>query len=311
MLDAVAGRSWLGSRGDPVRLGVAEGVFAAGLAASLDPTRGPWCRPAATRAASSCRGRWTVLGTLDLAELCRPSGRATLGALGALPAGDVLARFGSAGARCSGWPGGWRASCPGRRAPASWPAGCAALRSGCRCATSSLASGEGPGRATSGRPRRSPSSSASSAPRRWWWRWRRAARCRRPGPVRHLVRPDAPPANHSVRGAPPWPGRLPPPSPSRVASAGRAARVGGGRRRGRRCRGQRTGASHRSTGPGLGGRRGVDRGHRVERAPCRPRSGGGSGAARRSVRLQVTTADGKAHLLEVGAREWRIAATYD
>lgn len=46
-------------------------------------------------------------------------------------------------------------------------------------------------------------------------------------------------------------------------------------------------------------------------APWPVEEGWWSRARRRSVRLQVTTAEGPAHLLVVERGRWRLAATYD
>ena len=118
------------------------------------------------------------------------------------------------------------------------------------------------------------------------------------------------PRGDALPGAPPWPGRLPPPSPARVAPDGRAlpAEVV-----------DADGTAVGVTGRGL-----------LTAPPARVSVGGGawaevtgwsapwpaeerwwSRAGRRSVRLQVTTADGRAHLLAVGRGRWRLAATYD
>ena len=291
----------------PCRLGVAEGVFAAGLAARV----GAAVPPGATAAFLA---PWPVgvLGTPELAELLPRLGLRTLGALAALPAGDVLARFGAAAARCqraARGPGGRAARVPhpGPGGPAAGPA----VRGPAPQPPARLL-GRGRGRRRAGGRGADARSSASSAPRRWWWRWPGEGR----GPddrVRFATwEAGTPPSprGDALPGAPPWPGRLPPPSPARVAPDGRAlpAEVV-----------DADGTAVGVTGRGL-----------LTAPPARVSVGGGawaevtgwsapwpaeerwwSRAGRRSVRLQVTTADGRAHLLAVGRGRWRLAATYD
>ena len=130
-----------------VQLGVAEGIFAAELAARsglVVPPGGtgaflaPW--PVAT------------LGVPDLCELLPRLGLRTLGALAALPTRDVLARFGEVGDVPSRSPGGWRASGRGPEPPA-WLPGWPLSSTASPCGTTSPVSGAGPVRPMSGRPR--------------------------------------------------------------------------------------------------------------------------------------------------------------
>jgi protein ImuB len=74
------------------RVGVADGLFTAGLAARM----GTIVVPGGSREFLAPLSV-DVLGHLDLADLLRRLGLPTLGAFAALPADDVLARFGPAG----------------------------------------------------------------------------------------------------------------------------------------------------------------------------------------------------------------------
>ncbi len=105
-------RSGVADGGAGCRVGVADGRFAAGLAArfpSADDGAGPTDRPLAVggdrwRVVAPGRSREhlaplpvTTLPDGDLADLLARLGLATLGDLAALPAASVLARFGTAG----------------------------------------------------------------------------------------------------------------------------------------------------------------------------------------------------------------------
>ena len=117
------------------------------------PGPGRWCPPGAT-AAFLAPWPVAVLGTPELAELLPRLGLRTLGALAALPAGDVLARFGAAGARCQRVArGAWRASCPGAAPGPGGPAAAPCSR-GRRSRNLQPGFWGGAGPATSGRPRR-------------------------------------------------------------------------------------------------------------------------------------------------------------
>ncbi len=290
----------------PCRLGVAEGVFAAGLAARV----GAAVPPGATAAFLA---PWPVgvLGTPELAELLPRLGLRTLGALAALPAGDVLARFGAAAARCQRAARALEGELPGCRTP-GLAARLRALQYGVPLRNLQPGFWGGAG---AGDERAAEALSALQ---------------RQLGPEAVVVAvagggrgPDdrvrfatweagTPPSprGDALPGAPPWPGRLPPPSPARVAPDGRAlpAEVV-----------DADGTAVGVTGRGL-----------LTAPPARVSVGGGawaevtgwsapwpaeerwwSRAGRRSVRLQVTTADGRAHLLAVGRGRWRLAATYD
>jgi nucleotidyltransferase/DNA polymerase involved in DNA repair len=288
----------------PCHLGVAEGVFAAGLAARV----GVVVPPGATAAFLS---PWpvAVLGTPELGELLPRLGLGTLGALAALPAGDVLARFGAAGARCQRVAKGASGELPGCRTPGLL----ARLRSlQVGVPLRNLQPGFWGG-AGAGDERAAEVLTALQ---------------RQLGPEAVLVAveeggrgPDdrvrfvawsaeTPPTDDGGRGAPPWPGRLPPPSPSRVAPADRPVHAevvdARGVAVGVNGRGLLTAPPHRVS---------VDGGPWAEvtgwSAPWPAEERWWSRAARRSVRLQVTTTDGRAHLLVVGRGRWRMAATYD
>ena len=98
--------------GDGVRLGIAEGLFAAALAARV----GVAVPAGETRLFLSS---WPVdvLGDRELADVLVRLGLTTLGAFAELPVADVLARFGAAGARCHRVARGVEGELPGYRAP--------------------------------------------------------------------------------------------------------------------------------------------------------------------------------------------------
>jgi len=207
-----------------LQLGVAEGVFAAALAARSAVVVPPGGTPAFL-------APWPVatLATPELCELLPRLGLHTLGEFAALAAPDVTARFGAAGARCHRIARGVEGELPGYRVPglaarlASFQhgielrnhqpgfwgeLGTAGLRAAQVLTTLQrrlgpeavvrveLAGGRGPGdraRFVTWRPDRSP----------------------------------PPPGTTPTAGtAPPWPGQLPPPAPARVAAPGVPGRVG-------------------------------------------------------------------------------------
>lgn len=95
-----------------IRLGIAEGLFAAALAASTGTTVPPGETP-------RFLAPWPVdvLGDPELAGVLARLGLTTLGRFAELPAADVLARFGAAGARCHRVARGLDGELPGDRVP--------------------------------------------------------------------------------------------------------------------------------------------------------------------------------------------------
>jgi nucleotidyltransferase/DNA polymerase involved in DNA repair len=302
VLDAVATAA-AGVLGDgPCRLGVAEGVFAAGLAARA----GVVVAPGST---AGFLAPWpvSVLGTPELAELLPRLGLGTLGALAALPAADVLARFGAAGGRCQRVARGLEGELPGSRTP-GLAARLATLQYGVPLRNhqpgfwggASAADGRAAEVLTDLQRRLGPEAVVVAVD----------AGGRGPDDRARFVTwsAGAPPPPAAPAG--PWPGQLPPPAPARVAAGGRAllAEVVD-------AAGEAVGVTGRGLLTARPARLSVAGGPWAEvtgwSAPWPVEEGWWSRARRRSARLQVTTADGRAHLLDVGRGRWRVAATYD
>jgi protein ImuB len=294
--------------GPVVRLGVAEGVFAASLAARVGVVV-----PAGETAGFLASWPIDALGDAELADVLVRLGLPTLGSFAALPAADVLARFGAAGARRHRVARGLDGELPGYRVqgmtarlitalgrdlaltehqPGFW-GGTSAADERAAGALTDLQRRLGPeavavavldgGRGPGDRCRLVP--------------WRPA----RAGPTPEEAR------RRAARGLP-WPGRLPPPAPARVPADAPPAEVT-----------DRHGVAVGVTGRGL-----------LTGRPDRLSLAGGPWTAltgwsapwpaeehwwsrrrRRVARLQVLTADGAAHLLLVERGKWRVEATYD
>lgn len=289
----------------PLHLGVAEGLFAAGLAARAGETVAPG-------ATAAFLAPWPVatLGTPELGELLPRLGLRTLGALAALPARDVLARFGAAGGRCQRVARGLEGELPGCRTP-GLAARLAALQHGVPLRNhqpgfwgeASAADERAAETLTALQRQLGPEAVVVAVP----------TGGRGPDDRARFVTwsPASPSSPRAGDGrAAPWPGQLPPPAPARVAPVEREvpAEVV-----------DATGAAVGVTGRGLltapPARLSVGGGPWTEvtgwSAPWPVEEGWWSRARRRSVRLQVTTAGGRAHLLVVGRGRWRLAATYD
>lgn len=294
-----------------VRVGVAEGVFAATLAAKVQMVVPPG-------ATDRFLARWPVdvLGDGDLAELLVRLGLPTVGAFAALPTADVLARFGAAGARCHRIARALDGELPGYRVPGLgsrlvtalgrdlplrehqpgfWGGASAADERAAEVLTSlqrQLGSEAvvvpvvGGGRGPSDRFRLVP--------------WRPG------GPTSDPVEVDRKGGSEVV----PWPGRLPAPAPARVGGPGDGPSVDvvdrDGAAVGVTARGLLTGRPDRVS---------------IAGGPWTPVSGWSAPwpaeerwwttTARRSARLQVTTVDARAHLLLLERGRWRLEATYD
>jgi nucleotidyltransferase/DNA polymerase involved in DNA repair len=283
---------------------VAEGIFAAELAARSMTVVPPGVTP-------EFLAPWPVevLATPELGELLPRLGVGTLGAFAALPTPDVLARFGTAGRRGQRLARGVEGELPGYRTP-GLAARLVALQVGVPLRNHQSGFWGGAGAAderaaetlTALQRQLGPESVMVAVPsggrgpedRVRFTAWR----------AEGAAEPTGRPAS------PPWPGQLPPPAPSRVSAPGRAvpAEVVDG-----------SGGAVGVTGRGL-----------LTAPPARVSFAGGpwmeltgwsapwpaeerwwSRARRRSVRLQVTTSAGRAHLLTVERGRWRVTATYD
>jgi len=316
-----------GSGTGALQLGVAEGLFAADLAARagvIVPVGG-------TR---EFLATWPVatLATPELCDLLPRLGLCTLGQLAAVPARDVLARFGAAGARCHRIARGLEGELPGYRVP-GLAARLAALQHGIElrnhqpgfwgeASTADDRAAEvlttlqrrlGSGAVTTAVP----AGGRGPGDRARFITWRAdhpAPGHPAPGhPAPGHPAPDHPAPDHPGSGArpptAPWPGQLPPPAPARVAARGRELRAevvdGTGAAVGVTARGMLTARPERASFAG---------GPWLEitgwSAPWPVEERWWSRARRRSARLQVTTVDGRAHLLMAERGQWWLAATY-
>ena len=297
------------------QLGVAEGVFAAALAARVGVIVPEGGTPAFLSA-------WpvAVLGTPELSELLPRLGLHTLGQFAAVPARDVLARFGTAGLRCHRLAQGAEGELPGYRA-AGLSTRLAALQQGIELRNrqsgfwgeTSTADVRAAGVLTSLQRRFGLDAVVTAV----------AVDGREPGErVRFLPwRPDRPGAGGQDRPgaggrggarptAAPWPGRLPPPEPARVAVRGREAVVEIAGESGSpvrvTARGELTASPARASfvgGPWVG--------ITGWSTPWPAEERWWSRARRRAARMQITTADGRAHLVTAERGRWWLAATYD
>ncbi|HUA95707.1 MAG TPA: hypothetical protein VMB82_09295 [Acidimicrobiales bacterium] len=284
------------------RLGVAEGIFAAALSARVGVVVAPGATP-------DFLAGWPVevLGTAELCEVLPRLGLYTLGALAALPTREVLARFGTIGVRGQRLARGLEGELPGYRTP-DLATRLAALAYGVPLRNhqpgfwggTSAADERAAEVLTTLQRQLGPETVVVAEP----------AEGRGPEDRVRFVTWRADAASRSGTAAGPWPGRLPPPAPARVAPSARphpAELVDG------------TGAAVGVTARGVLTTRpvrlSVAGGPWIEltgwSAPWPVEERWWSRARRRSVRLQVTTATGEAHLLMVERGRWRVAATYD
>ncbi len=308
-----------------LRLGVAEGVFAAVLAARVGAIV-----PAGETAGFLAPWPVAVLSDPELVEVLVRLGLSTLGSFAQVPPADVLARFGTRGIRAHRLARGLDGEVPGYRVagmgarlvaalghalalqdrqPGFWGGTSAAdERAGevltalqRRLGTEAvmvplLEGGRGPAdrcRLVTWSPavtRSAPASSSGAS----------LTAGREPKGSRRKV-PQAP-------LEPPWPGHLPPPAPARVTVGERPVEVldRSGVPVGVTARGLLTAEPERLSDDG---------GLRVPivawSAPWPVEERWWSTARRRAARLQVLTADGVARLLVTERRRWRVEATYD
>jgi hypothetical protein len=106
------GGSGAGGEGDGIRLGIADGLFAAALAAGAGVAV-----PAGGTPAFLAPWPVDVLGDRELADVLVRLGLGTLGAFAGVTPADVLARFGAAGVRCHRVARGLEGELPGYRVP--------------------------------------------------------------------------------------------------------------------------------------------------------------------------------------------------
>ena len=304
-----------------VRLGVAEGVFAAVLAARVGTVV-----PAGETACFLAPWSVAVLSDPELAEVLVRLGLSTLGDFAQVPAADVLARFGTRGIRAHRLARGLDSELSGYRVAGTGSRLVAALghalalqdrQPGFWGGTS--AADERAGEVLTALQRRLGTEAVTvpvleggrgPADRCRLVTWSPAVTRSSPGP------PPAPGRERkgSRRKAsqasldPPWPGRLPPPAPARVTVGERPVEVL-----------DRSGAPVGVTARGLltaePERLSVDGGLWAPvvawSAPWPVEERWWSPARRRAARLQVLTADGVARLLVTERRCWRVEATYD
>ena len=284
-------------------VGVADGLFAAAVAARGSGTEAAVVAPGGT---PGFLAPWpvAVLDRPELEELLERLGIGTLGGFAALPAADVLARFGTDGAVCHRVAQGREGELPGlrlaprrggeeagppTRQPQFWGGEAGA---GARAGRAVARVGEliGPEAVVVGRLQggRGPAERARLVP---WPGGRRTTAGRGAGP-----------------GAdPPWPGRVPPPAPVTVMLPGRAAALVDG--------------DDRTVVVGGGGLLSADPARlSVEGGPWVEVTGWAGpwpsderwwSARRRQARMQVVTDAGQAHLLTRERGRWWLEGTYD
>lgn len=308
------------------RLGVAEGVFAAALAARVGERV-----PEGETPLFLAPWHVEVLGDPDLAGVLVRLGLSTLGRFAALPAADVLARFGAGGARCQRVARGLEGELPGYRVPGMPARLTAALGR-------ALAPGEHQGGFWGGvsaaderaaevlvalqrrlgpeavavpvlEGGRGPGERCRLVP--WQLPGARGPEAEGPGAKRPGGRG---PRGSASRGIdPPWPARLPPPAPATVAPVEQR----GGARTAEVTdeRGVPVGVTGRGVLEGVPARLSLDGGLWMPLVawsapwPCDERWW--SRARRRVARMQVLTEDGRAYLLVTEHGRWRLEAVYD
>jgi hypothetical protein len=291
-----------------VRLGVAEGVFAAALAARTGSV---------VPAGEAVRflAPWPVdeLGDPELVDVLVRLGLTTLGRFAAVPAVDVLARFGASGVRGHRVARGLDGELPGYRVAGMSARLVAALGRALALQDrqpgfwgGASAADERAGEVLTALQRRLgieavmvPVLEGGRGP---------ADRCRLVpwSPVAARHEPKTP--RRKAPSEPPWPGRLPPPAPARVTAGERPVEMidAGGAPVGVTARGLLTGEPVRLS---VGG--GPWTSVAAWSAPWPVEERWWSKARRRAARLQVLTTDGTAWLLVTERGRWRVEAVYD
>jgi len=292
------------------QLGVAEGVFAADLAARSGTVVAEGCTP-------EFLSPWPVatLGTPVLSELLPRLGLHTLGQFAAVPVRDVLARFGTTGIRRHRLAQGVEGELPGYRAT-GLAARLAMLQHGIELRNrqpgfwgeTSTADTRAAEVLTILQRRFGPDAVVTAV----------AGDGRGPGERVHFPpwRADRPDRRREGTGGgarpatAPWPGRLPPPEPARAAARGQETAIeiveASGSSVRVTARGELTAEPARVSFAG-----GPWAGVTGWSAPWPVEERWWSRARRRAARLQVTTADGRAHLVLAEHGRWWLAATYD
>ena len=292
--------------GEEASVGVADGLFAAVLAARS----GLIVPPGGT---ADFLGPWSVatLARPDLAVTLQRLGVTTLGQFAALPAASVSDRFGADAAACHAVARGESGELAGLRDRA--------IERRLR-----VARGEDPDRGADAPPPPSQpgffggASEADARAARSFVRVQerlgveavlmgRLQGGRDPAGQSVLVPWGSPEAGDGAAGGAPWPGRLPPPAPTDVLRVPRRAEVV-----------DAAGHAVEVSGRGL-----LTAGHRrlsVDGGPWQPVLGWAGpwpvterwwSVRRRRARLQVVTADGVARLLCTERGQWWVEALYD
>lgn len=217
--ETVAAVTAPGDASPAFRLGVADGLFAATLASRAGVVVG-------AGETEAFLAPWPVdaLGDPDLADVLVRLGLTTLGRFAAVPAHDVLARFGAAGAHCHRVARGIEGELPGWRVPGTGRRLVAALGRELALAEhqpgfwgGASAADERAAEVLTDLQRRL-GTEAVAVPVLDGGRGP-ADRCRL-APWRPAAAVEGDHAAHGSRAGrvvePPWPGRLPPPAPARV-----------------------------------------------------------------------------------------------
>jgi protein ImuB len=324
--EAVAGAGpGVGSAREPAGVGVADGLFAAVLAARAALGGGPVIVPPGQTPSFLVPWPVATLDRLELADLLVRLGVRTLGGFAALPSPQVLARFGEEGALCQRVARGVEGELPGvrmffpRARPGPAPAGPAATRAVTRqvgfwgdsadadaraaLAVAGVQDLLGPETVVRGRLQggRGPAQRARLVP--WTGPGRSGGD---PGGARD-GRDQGGHAEDGVTSGP-WPGQVPPPAPAVVLSRPLPALLTDGA-------GRPVGVTGDGTATAVPARLSVAGGAWVEVTrwagpwPSDERWWSVRGR-RRQARMQVVTAH-TAHLLTRERGGWWLEATYD
>ncbi len=288
-------------------IGVADGLFAGVLAATVGTRTGrPSLVPPGETPAFLAGWPVTSLDRPELADLLGRLGIRTLGAFGALPARQVLARFGTEGAACHRVARGILGDLPGfRPRPPRSPAGPgdpAARQPGFWGGT---AGADGRAAIALGRLQDLLGPEAVLLGRLQGGRG--------PGERARLVPWTGPTTGDGPAGpgptGPPWPGQVPSPAPAVVLGRRRPAQLVDGND-------HPVGVTGQGTATTTPARLSIDRGpwtgvdNWAGPWPTDERWWSARGRRRRA-RMQVVTATGAAHLLSLERGGWWLEGTYD